>query len=329
MSETKYTVLQRLRQQIGQVVSSAQLVQETGVSRTAVWKAVGALKKEGYPITAIQSGGYRLEADGDVLSSHEIQRRRRGHYLGATAFYRDEVSSTNSALRALAGTGDLSDGCLLVAGHQTAGRGRQGRSFYSPASSGLYFSFAICRPLSLQALRFLTMVVALGTSAGIGALCGVSPSIKWPNDLLLAGKKCCGILTECSLVAETGSLDYAVVGVGINVKETAFPPELVSVATALVGSAGRDISRSDLLDAVLTGIEQQLEQLFQENWAQIIQDYRQQMLYRGQQVSLHLPQGQRVQAQLLDIAEDGGLLIAREGRQEVLYSGDIFPVGQQ
>lgn len=220
----------------GEYLSGEQLAKRLGVSRGAVWKAIESLRGDGYEIEAVTNRGYRLADGCDVLSRQGVEK-----YL-KTSFYRVEtagvVTSTNTLVRARAEKGEK-EGYVLIAGGQTAGRGRMERTFYSPEDTGLYMS-VLLRPArySAQEAVRITTAAAVAMCRAIEDVSENKAEIKWVNDVFVGGKKVCGILTEASFSVENGSLAYVVLGVGVNAYEPkgGFPKELRPVAGAVYPS---------------------------------------------------------------------------------------------
>ena len=215
MSKEKIFAL--LSAQAGDFVSGEDISAQLGISRAAVWKAVGALRRDGYTIEAQTGLGYRLADSPDVLSEREL-RRRLGETktVGRTLHCFESVDSTNSYLKRIAAEG-APDGAVAVADEQTAGRGRRGRSFSSSPGRGVYLS-ALLRPqLAPEKILPLTALGAVAACDAVERTCGVRPQSKWTNDLVLNGKKLSGTLTELSLEGESGALQYAVIGIGVNI----------------------------------------------------------------------------------------------------------------
>ena len=212
-------------------LSGAALAKRLSVSRTAVWKAVEQLRAEGYEVESVTNKGYRLLPRGDLLSAQGVER-----YLktpGLRLQYVPSLPSTNTALKAMAADG-APEGTVLIAGEQTAGRGRMGRSFYSPPDSGLYLSLLLRPDMSAVEATRLTACAAVAVAETIEALSGREAQIKWVNDILVDGRKVCGILTEASVDCENGMMRHVIIGIGVNthVPKTDFPEELRSIAGA-------------------------------------------------------------------------------------------------
>lgn len=232
---TKEQLLQFLEQHKGEFLSGEALAQQLQVSRTAIWKAINGLRASGYKIQAVQNRGYCLDAGTDILSLNGMMK-----YLDEThPFWQPELvactASTNAMVRERAAS-NAPEGLVILANQQTQGRGRLGRSFYSPPDTGLYLSLLL-RPSNLrpdQATKITTMA-AVAVCDAIEALTKKRAEIKWVNDILLGGKKACGILTEGSFNLETGCLQDVIIGVGFNVYPPAegFPGALAEIATSI------------------------------------------------------------------------------------------------
>ena len=227
-------VLALLKAREGKPLSGEEMSRALGVSRAAVWKAMESLRDEGYVISSAPRRGYALEGSPDRLSAGELAGALAGRRVGRALVCLETVDSTNNEVkrRALAGA---ADGLAVVAEQQTGGRGRRGRSFVSPAGQGLYLSVLLRPRCPLEEVSTLTAWTAVAVCNAVERVCGVRPGIKWPNDVILDGRKLCGILTELELEAETAALRHVVVGVGINLTQTAadFGPEVAPVAVSL------------------------------------------------------------------------------------------------
>lgn len=231
---TKERVLRALEAREGAHVSGAQLARELGVTRNSVWKAVNALRREGYHIDATTNRGYALSHEDDLLSASGIRR-----FLPADApllpTVRKSLDSTNAEALRRAVDG-APEGTVIVAEEQTAGRGRRGRSFFSPAGTGIYLSILVRPALAAERAHLLTCSAAVAVAEAIEACAGVDASIKWVNDVYCRGKKVAGILTEGSFDLEGGVLQHAVVGIGVNVRppHAGFPAEIAERAGAVL-----------------------------------------------------------------------------------------------
>lgn len=228
----KSRVLEELESHRGVYFSGQTLAAELGVTRTAVWKAIGQLRSEGYPIDAVQNRGYCLRSDSTLLSPQSIAQYVTVPGLNIQVY--DKITSTFDVLRPLA-EADGKEGEVAVAIEQTAGKGRRGNKFFSPKGTGLYFSFLLRPRLSAKDSLSLTACAAAAVALAIEDCAGVEAEIKWVNDVFVNGKKVCGILTEAALDLESGGLQYAIVGIGVNLllPEEDLPEELRSVVGAV------------------------------------------------------------------------------------------------
>ena len=204
-------------------VSGQELCGKLSVSRTAIWKAINSLKEAGYVIEAVRNRGYRLVSCPDVLLSDEIQSRLETKWFGRKISYFDVIDSTNSEIKRQAEK-EFIPGMLAIAEKQTLGRGRKERHWESPAKTGIWMSFAVKPDLPPYKASMITLVTALAVAKAIKDVTGLNTEIKWPNDIVIGSRKVVGILTEMS--AEMTTINYVVIGIGINVNMESFPAEL-------------------------------------------------------------------------------------------------------
>ena len=305
----------------GAYLSGEELSRSIGITRAAVWKAVEALRRQGYDIEARTGRGYRLRQSPDLLRRETVEA-----YLSAPRAdweVLESVDSTNSACRRLALEG-AEDGTVVMADCQTAGRGRRNRSFQSPAGRGLFLSILWrpgCTPDKLLPLSALS---AVAVYRAVERVCGVNLRIKWPNDLVLHGKKLGGILTEMALEGESGLVSHAVVGIGLNVHHlpSDFEGQVRDIATSLDMELDGRVCRGKLAAALLEELDYlRGEVLFApEKW---LEPYRAACLNIGQTVQLIRGETrERVEA----VAVDGqfGLVVRHEnGELETVRSGEV------
>lgn len=304
-------------------LSGEAMSRELGVSRAAVWKAIEALRQEGYAISSAPNRGYRLEQAPDRLREGELSGPLAGCTVGSHLLCLEQIDSTNTEAKRQAMAG-APDGLVVLAEEQTGGRGRLGRSFQSPRGTGLYLS-ALLRPrLAPETVANLTAWVAVAVCDGVEACCGVRPQIKWTNDIVLNGKKLCGILTELGLESETNSLDYLVTGIGINTNQRRedFAPEIRDMATSLALELGRPVRRVELARHVIQALDR-MYQNFPENKAAYLDRYRQDCLTTGHPVQLITPT-QRREAQAVEIDGQFRLVVEfPDGSREALMAGEV------
>lgn len=301
-------------------VSGAELCKALGVSRAAVWKAVEALRKEGYEIEAQSAVGYRLTAAPDRLNAAEL--RAADGVVGREVVCLDTVDSTNEEIkrRALAGA---EAGLVVTAETQTGGKGRRGRSFQSLSGKGLYLSVLLKPNVPLDQVSQLTAWTAVAVCRAIEEVCGVRPQIKWPNDVLMDGKKLCGILTEMGVEAETGALGYVVVGMGTNVSQTEedFGPELCDLATSL-HLVGAEVTRRELALALIAELDR-MNAAFPAGREEYFDAYSQRCVTLGREVLL-IRGDETTQATAERLTGAFQLVVRRpDGTEETVSSGEV------
>ena len=322
---SKETVLALLRRREGDFVSGEEISRRLGLSRAAVWKAVDALRREGYTVEARTGLGYRLAAAPDALTEPEIRRfLPPTEVVGRKLVCLSEVDSTNTRARELAMAGEP-EGLVVVADCQTAGRGRMGRSFQSPPGRGIYLT-ALLRPhLPPERLMSVTAMAGVAVCGAVEEVCGLSPGLKWPNDPVLNGRKLCGILTELSLEAETGSLQYLVVGIGVNVLHTPedFSPEVAAVATSVAAELGRPVSRPALAAALIARLDRLRAALVSGDTEDYLTEYRRRCVNLGKRVRLLSPGGE-ARGEAVDVDREFGLVVRRDdGTVTTVRSGEV------
>lgn len=312
----KNELIRLLERNRGQDLSGQELAKQLGVSRAAVWKAVNALRQDGYQVEAVTNRGYRLAESTDCLSEEGIRL-----YLDvapARLFVLDTVDSTNNYAKQRALSGGV-NGEVVVANTQSAGKGRLGRAFFSPADAGVYMSFLFRPQLPLEEAVLFTITAAVAVCLAIEECTGKQPQIKWVNDVFVDGKKVCGILTEAISDFETGMAESIIVGMGVNVKtgQTGFPPELDGIAVAL---NTQGLQRNRL---AASEINHFLRLTKEWNRAAILTAYKERSFILGKTI-----QYEKNQVSYCAVAEDindKGNLIVRlaDGTQDVLRSGEI------
>lgn len=317
------TEILRLLKTSQDFISGQQLCEQFQVSRTAVWKVIDQLKKEGYEIEAVRNKGYRLIDSSDVLSKAEIESQITTKWAGKKVVYYDETDSTNTRAKELGDAGDKKDhGTLFVADRQIAGKGRRGRAWESPSGSSIYMTLLLHPDILPSKASELTLIMALAVEEGIEKVTGMKPGIKWPNDIILSGKKTCGILTEMS--AEIGYINYVVIGVGINVNQESFDEEIKDVATSLKIEKGCNIRRAPLVAAVMESFEKYYEIFMQtEDLTGVIDRYNELLLNCGEKVRVLEP-GHEYEAMALGINETGELIVRLpDGEEKEVYAGEV------
>ena len=283
-----------LRQSDG-YLSGQQLCDHFQVSRTAVWKAINQLKEEGYEIEAVRNKGYRIVDIPDRITADAIKSCLETKWMAKNLEYYDEIDSTNNRAKALGEAGGA-DGTLFVAETQTAGKGRRGRCWQSPAGSSI------------------SMSMREKTELDIG--------IKWPNDLVVSGKKISGILTEMS--AEIDYINHVVIGIGINVNMESFPEDIAKTATSLRIEAGKEFRRFELIAAIMEYFEKAYEAVCEAGSLEpIMEDYNRLLVNCGRRVRVLEPEHE-YDALALGIDKTGELQVeCEDGSRKSVFAGEV------
>lgn len=321
---TKEKVLQILQRSCGNYLSGNELSNMLKITRAAVWKSVNALREEGYHIDAVTNRGYCLaEPEGGFLNEEILQEHLAGNTISKDIILLNKIDSTNSYAKQIAEQSN-NQATIVVAEEQTNGKGRMYRHFYSPMQDGVYFSVILYPDIHIDELNLLTLTAALSVVNAIELLTKIRPQIKWPNDVLWNGKKLCGILTETSVETETGRIQYSISGIGINVNNHDFPPDLKDTAGSLYQMSGKIFSRVEVISTVL----KEMEKLIKNNWYsthrdEMLEQYRKDISLIGKEIDLIYPNKQR-QGKVLAVDKKGGLIISNEKQEKVtIYSGEI------
>lgn len=316
----KSEILKMLRES-DDYVSGQQLSERFGVSRTAVWKVIRQLQEEGYQVEAVRNKGYHIVDSPDVMTKEELQSLIKTRWAGKNVFYYDSTDSTNLRIRE-AGDAGAPHGTLAVADRQTAGRGRRGRSWESPAGSSIYMSVLLRPEFKPDRASMLTLVMACSVAQGIMDCEAVDVQIKWPNDIIINGKKLVGILTEMS--SQIDYINHVTVGVGINVNMTEFPEEIAETATSLQLECGHPVKRAPLIAAVMRRLEENYETFLEtEDLSGLMEIYSSMLVNRGRDV-LILGTKEQYQAHALGISPEGELIVRRQdGTEEKICAGEV------
>lgn len=320
----KSKLLKLLEQHKGTILSGEALAQELQCTRAAVWKAVKSLREEGYTIEAGPNKGYVLSKDSNRISAEGI-RLFLHNPEGYLKIYK-ETESTNQLAKQAALNKEAKHGAFVMAEGQTAGRGRRGRSFYSPGEAGIYMSIVLEPGGTLQESLLLTTAAATAVYRAVKRVCGISLDIKWVNDLYLDGKKVCGILTEAVTDFESGNIEFAVVGIGLNLYEAeeGYPEELKNIAGALYRSREEAVGldRNRLAAEIVNELLDETEEL------KLSSDYIEHNMVIGKEIQITDGKCTR-RAKALEICEDGRLKIQEQsGEISLLSYGDVsvYPV---
>jgi BirA family biotin operon repressor/biotin-[acetyl-CoA-carboxylase] ligase len=319
---TRDKVFDTLRINRDRWVSGEELSKGLGLSRAAVWKHVQGLRQDGYAIDSATRKGYRFRGAPPLLLPTEI----RGG-LGTTVWGQREIihtfemDSTNALAKSLAAQG-APEGTLVVAEHQTAGRGRLGRRWHSPPGEGIYVSLIIRPSLSLQEAPKLNMLLAVAAAEAVIGETGLPVRLKWPNDLMIKGRKAGGILIEIG--SEMDRVEYAVAGVGLNVLTAKFPGPLDRTATSIFRESGRSISRAGLLRALLGRLEALYDHQKTSGFEKIRRRFIELTGLKGLWLRVEVS-GRTISGRVQRIDEFGALVMEDDqGRTTRVVSGDIL-----
>lgn len=311
MVNTKQALLQALSKADGEYISGQQLAQQLGVSRAAIHKAAAALTAQGYALEAVSRRGYKL------LSKASFCAEAVGEYHAPIYVY-DTLESSNRTAKQLAIDG-APHGTLVLAAHQSAGRGRLGRRFESPAGKGVYLSLLLRPDMAVSNAQMVTVSAAVAVCHAVKALCGLELDIKWVNDLYYNGKKVCGILTEAGSDVESGRLEWLVVGVGLNLTSAPddWPKELAHIAGSLYPGGPSPVGRAELAGEIARQILAFCPKF------ECLDEYRERCFVPGHWVTV-CTENTTYPAKALAIDDAGRLIIEHaNGRQEALYHGEV------
>lgn len=314
----KSEILKVLRQSDTHV-SGQELCERLGVSRTAVWKNIRQLQEEGYQIEAVRNKGYRMiEAPVDVFNASEIKSRLEASSLIQKVLYTEETDSTNTWAKRLAEEGSPS-GTLAVAERQTQGKGRRGKVWSSPEGTSVYMTLLLRPEILPQYAAPLTLVMGLSVAQALSETLRLPAGIKWPNDVVVSGKKICGILTEMN--AQIDYVEYLVIGTGINVNTQEFPDEIRDVATSAAVQLGHIVSRAELAAAVIRCFEKNYK-IYLESCSLkgLMEDYREKMINVNREVKVMGP-GEVFEGVAKGINPAGELLVERPNGSVTAVSG--------
>ena len=321
----KSEILHLLRHADG-YVSGQQLCETFGVSRTAVWKVINQLKEEGYVIDSVQNKGYRITEYPDIITASEIESLLlddSGNMQGICRHiqYFDKTDSTNNQAK-LAAEKNAPEGTLFVAECQTGGRGRRGKTWESPAGSGIWMSLLLRPDISPESASMLTLVLAVAMVDAINEeVQDAKCYVKWPNDIVLNKKKVCGILTEMS--AEMDYIHYVVIGMGINVNTTEFDDSIKATASSLYLETGDHLKRSRIVAAFSESFAKYYDTFVKtQNLAGLKEDYNSMLVNKGGDVKA-IYADKEIVGKALGINDEGELIIKTDEGEKIIRTGEV------
>ncbi len=320
ITQTQIDVLDELKES-GSFVEIATLASELELSKSQVKAALNELENWGYEFAHKDKGRVKYVKSPDILFPHEISFGRDTESFGFDIYSFDRVGSTNNLAHKYAERGEA-EGTVIIADRQTAGKGRLGRSWHSPARTGAYMSVILRPEIAPAYAPGISLIAAVSVAETLKKLYKVKSAIKWPNDVLINGKKVAGVLTE--LAAELDRVRHVVAGIGININMTEddFPPELRDRATSVRLAAGKEINRVELVRGVLTNFETRYHKFCEAGIGGQIKTIRSYSSILGKQITFsHL--GRQVKATARDIDETGQLVVDLNGETMTIGSGEI------
>ena len=303
------------------VTSGTRIAKEVGVSRSMVWQWVERLRELGVKVKSQPGTGYFLEQIPDILTPDMLKHRLKGSLFGKRIFHFFRTDSTNRVALELGHAGEP-EGAVVLAEEQTAGRGRGGRAWHSERATGIYVTLLLRPKLAPVQAPLLTMMAGLSAHSAVQALTGLEVDLKWPNDLLVRGRKLGGILTE--MHAEPGQIRFVIVGIGLNVNQEKFPGELVNLATSLRAETGKPQSRMELLVRLLHEFETDYNRFLREGVATVVARFESVSSYaRGKRVRVTNGTESYV-GTTAGLGPEGLLQVERDGGQLMtVIAGDV------
>ena len=301
-------------------LSGEELARRLGCSRAAVWKQIGALRRLGYRIEARRAHGYALAAAPDRLGPAELAPHLAGRWRDIR--WLAETDSTQRVARELARAG-APEGTVVIAEAQTAGRGRLGRTWHSPRGVNLYCSIVLRPPLSPAAVPQVALVAGVAAAAALAETPGLAPRLKWPNDVLIDGRKVAGILTE--MEAEVERVHHVILGIGVNLNapRAAFPPELRERATSLFLATGRRVDRAAVTGRLLAALEARYGRFLEGGFEAVRAEWESYSCLTGTDVRVASAEGEMA-GRVLGLDADGALMLARpDGTSTRIVAGEV------
>ena len=315
-------LLQLLRERPSGFLSGEAMSRRLKVSRTAVWKKVQTLRASGYEIEAWRRRGYRLVQSPDLLTPSEIKSLLKTTWMGRKIHYYPVIESTNSEAYRLAHRGGQ-EGEVVIAESQSQGRGRMGRRWFSPPSSNVYLSVILRPPIPPHQASLVTLMAAVATANAVENVSGLSPTIKWPNDIFLGSRKVGGLLNE--IQSEIDRIHFVILGIGVNLNldRRSFPPKIRALATSLKLERGEAISRKVFTCSLLEELERGYERFLREGGGVVLEAWRRKARVKGKKIKV-TSFGDVWEGKAVDVDSDGLLILEMEdGTRRRVVAGDV------
>jgi len=302
-------------------ISGQSICNELGISRTAVWKYINQLKLEGYGIEATQNKGYNITEYPDLLTEVELGSLFENDFFGNKIYFYNEIDSTNNEAKKKAEDG-ATQGTLVITECQNSGRGRRGKKWLSPSGSGIWMSFVLTPTIHPNGASMITLVAALSVVSALRNIKGLECNIKWPNDIVVNGKKICGILTEMS--SELDAVNYVIVGIGINVNNTNFDETIKEIASSIFLETGLTIKRSKVVADFASCFEKYYSRFLQtQDMSGLLDEYNGLLINAGREVKINNINNQFI-GNAIGINEKGELLVKKQdGNVEKIMAGEV------
>jgi BirA family biotin operon repressor/biotin-[acetyl-CoA-carboxylase] ligase len=316
----KEKILNSLRLSCSGFISGEELARKCGISRTMVWKHIKALEREGFGIEAVPSQGYRITSTPDILRPEDVRHGRGTKVIGKEIHFFQEVTSTNILAMELAADG-APEGTVVIAEMQTSGKGRLGRKWISPKGN-IYFSVVLRPNIPIHKAPLITLMGAVAVAEAIRTTYGLEAGIKWPNDILVSGKKVSGLLTEMS--AEQDRIRHIVLGIGVdvNMEMDELPPDVYSLTTTLAAEVGAKINRTALLQQVLRDLERWYQK-FLGNEKDVLNEWKKLNMTVGNRITVS-GAGEALDGLAQGVDNDGRLIVRLDdGAIRMVAAGDV------
>ena len=302
-------------------VSGQEIADTLGISRNAVWKAVESIRKEGYEVEAVTGRGYRIADSDSAFGENSVKSALTGKWLGKETVFFSEIDSTNDEVRRRAEKG-AEEGLIVVADCQNKGKGRRGRVWQNPKGTNIAMSYLLKPGFSPDTAPMLTLIMAMSAAKGIHEVTDLEVGIKWPNDIVINGKKAVGILTE--MIAEPDYIHYVIIGTGINVNTRSFPEDISKTATSLFLETGRTWPRA-LITGLTAGYFEKYYDIFRTTGTLegLMDEYNSMCVNAGKRVTVLDPKGQ-FDGTAEGINENGELVVLKDdGKAVNVYAGEV------
>lgn len=318
----KEEIINLLKENEDNFISGEKISEKLGISRAAVWKHIKSIKEDGYEIESVSRKGYKLISSPDLLTFEEVNPYLNTKYIGKDIRYYNTIDSTNTKAKEL-GTAGAKEGTVVISEEQTGGRGRLGRQWVSPKFNGIWMSIILKPDIEPMDASKITQIGAAAVCMSINEL-GLKATIKWPNDIVLNGKKVCGILTEMS--GELNKINYIIMGIGINVniEDEDFPGDIKDIATSIKIESGKKVKRKELVASIFNNFESLYDEFINsETIKRSINICRENSALIGNDIKI-IKRNEEVFAKAIGLTEDGELIVEyNDGKVDKIVSGEV------